>query len=215
MEQELHEIRQSLRQYSDARVESAEVVDGRIEVTCKLVPDGDEIVALATNGIGGAGGGLVRVPSAGETVVVSMQDGDPTQARIIGYAPTEGMKVPEGLESGITYMVAPDGERLVISATAEIEVTADGAKLSLVSKNADVDVSSEGGKVNAGSPNASTSLSLAPKVAQNLSSIVNTFNAHQHIYIAPLLPIAPVVTITPTTPMSPPTDTATKNLKGD
>ena len=208
VESELHDLEQRSRQYSDAKVVSAEIVNRRIEVTCKLVPGGEEIVAMATNQAGGNSGGLVRVPKEGETIVVSLQDGDPTQARMIGWAPTESTPLPEDIEEGITYFVAPDGEKMVVRADAEIEVTADGANVRLVSK---------GGQVLAGSDDdaGKQPLTLAPKVNQGFNQLVQTFNAHQHIYVLPFIPLTAAVTVPPTPPQSQPPDVGASNVKGD
>lgn len=216
MDGEINELRQRLRQYSDAKVLSSEIVDGRIEVTCQLVPDDREVVALITSGFGGHKGGLYRVPSAGETVVVAMVDGDPTRARVIGFAPTSNDAIPDDIEDGSTYMVAPDDEKLVIRATADVEITSKGASINVTSEGGgDVNLASESGKVNAGSLSASIALALAPAVKAKLSSMVGTYNGHLHIFPIPLVPIAPGPTSPPTQPMAPVGDIATKNLKGD
>ncbi|MDZ7703176.1 MAG: phage baseplate assembly protein V [Trueperaceae bacterium] len=215
MDGQFNDIEQRLRQYSDARVESAELVDSRIEITCTLVPDGDEVVALATSAFGGNKGGVYRIPKAGETVVVSMQDGDPTRARIIGYAPTSNDAVPDGVEEDALVFAAPDGETLKISATADVEITSDGANITVTSDGGDVAVASKSGKVTAGSLAASIALALAPPVKAKLTEIIGQYNGHVHMFVAPLIPVAPAPTTPTASQVTPTGDIGTKNLKGD
>jgi len=137
IEAELHHINQRLGQLSDGRVLSAELAGGRIEVEVELTPDGRRIWAELCVAAGGAGGGVFRVPAAGDTVQVLLIDADPTDARVVGWTPTGAMGLPDGVEAGATYLVAVPGEhlRLLASGSGKLKIATDaGDVLEEISK---------------------------------------------------------------------------------
>lgn len=198
---EIRNLVSRIRQVVEAKVVGAAIVGRHVEVELRIVPDGQTVFADLLVSLGG-GGGVFRVPTAGDTVLVGLVDGRPSNGYVLGFLPTDGaMPLPDGFEANTVYVQAPEGE-----------------PINIVTTGADVELSVDAGReIRLGGKGATDPVALSSKTDTNEGTIANIVSTHQHTYTLPLIPIGPAVT----TPGAPPQQvpalpsTAAKKAKGE
>lgn len=211
---DIHKLQQSVQQLREGTVLTAEIVDDHIEVEVRIAPSGKEIWAELVDGLGGAGGGLVRVPAEGDSVLVGMIDGDPNRGFVLGRLSDESTPMPKDVEGKRTYVVAPDGEGVEIRAgdgSTTVEIEPDGT-VRLDAKEVDLIAQD----INLGSDEPVDTVALDSKVLSELSKLIAWSGSHVHTYLAPLVPLpGPPVPTTPAPPAPPASSVGSSKVNSD
>lgn len=165
---DIRHIQQSLRQLAEGTVLDAEIVGDHIEVEVRL-DNGKAVWAELVDGVGGPGGTLARVPTEGESVLVGLVDGDPTEGFVLSWLSDASTPAPDDLEGGRTYLVAPDGEPVEIRAgESTVELQPDGTVV------VDAD------DIRLGGESPSDREALAGKVESELDALWTALTSHTH-----------------------------------
>ncbi|MFB6373326.1 MAG: phage baseplate assembly protein V [Bradymonadaceae bacterium] len=170
---QIRELQQQMRQLREGTVQDARISSTRrhIEVNVTLAPSGQEVWAELLQGVGGSSGGTIRVPAEGDSVLVALIDGEPSQGFVLGWLADPSTPLPLQIEKGTTYVWAPANEELKI-------VTAQGEPALTLKPTGEVVV--EADTVRLGSEAAFQAVALASKVESELTEIKTRLWNHTH-----------------------------------
>jgi len=170
---QIRELREQVRQLREGTVQDARISSERrqIEVQVQIAPSGQTLWAEMLHAVGGSEGGAIRVPSEGDSVLVAMIDGEPSQGFILGGLADPSTPLPSSIESGTTYLWAPADEPLEI-------LTSDGEPALRLMPDGRVVL--EADSIHLGSENPGDKVALASKVKAELDEIRNQLMTHTH-----------------------------------
>lgn len=162
--------------------------DGVIWAEVELRPEGVEVLVEWAPAVRG----LYRLPRAGELALVAFPDGDFADGLMLANVPADDLPeaaLPDTLEDAVLYLHAPEGETVKIIATGGGHVIVEAERVVVAS-----------GDVRLGGEDASDQVVTQNRLNLKFEAFKKVFEAHQHSYIAPLIPGAAAVT----TPGAPP-----------